>query len=97
METFSDEERTLVQRFATAIVQRRMAMPAVLFLESMQPMNFLGAQALHFFNPVLGAVFNFRELERLALLLEKRESIPFLVAEIERLDEERERARKESK
>ena len=81
-----------MRRFATAIVQRRMALPAVLFLESMRPMNFVGSQALHFFNPVLGTVFNFKELEQLAMFLEKRESIPALVADIELLEDERERA-----
>lgn len=98
MEKITDEERALVRRVAAAIVDRRMAMPAILFLEGMRPMNFIGSQALHFFNPVLGTIFSFREMERLAILLEKRQSIPELIGQIEQLDEERDgREREERK
>src|SRR5262245_20380354 len=91
--TFTDDERALVARFAKAVVDRRMAMPAVLFLESMSPLNFVGASALHFFNPVLSVVFSFQEIERIALFLEKRESVAALVTAIEALEEERTKAK----
>jgi hypothetical protein len=97
LETFSDEERALVRRFAAAIVDRRMALPATLFLESMRPMNFVGSQALHFFNPVLSVVFSFKDLEKFALFLEKRESLELVVNEIESLEEVRHEKEREER
>ena len=87
---FTDEERALSRKFARAVVDRRMAMPAVLFLEGMRPMNYVGSQFLHFFNPMLGVVFSYRDLEAFALFLEKRESLEIVIQDIEALEKERE-------
>jgi hypothetical protein len=61
-----------------------MATPAVLFLESLGPMSFLGSQALHFFIPILDVVFPQRDVERVARLLERRETLSRLALLIER-------------
>jgi len=72
-----------MQRVADAIVKRGMAAPAMIFLESMGPMNFLGSQALHFFTPVLDLAFNAGEVEQVARLLERRDTIARLILLIE--------------
>ena len=72
-----------MERMAEAIVKRGMAAPATVFLESMGPMSFLGSQALHFFTPIIDFVFNAREVEQVARLLERRESAARLIALIE--------------
>jgi len=79
----SIEEVELMERLAVAIVKRGMAAPATVFLESMGPMNFLGSQALHFLTPIIECAFNVRELEQVARLLERRDTIPRLIAIIE--------------
>jgi hypothetical protein len=79
----SVEDVELMERVADAIVKRGMAAPATVFLESMGPMNFLGSQALHFFTPIIECAFNVKEVEQVARLLERRESIPQLIAIIE--------------
>lgn len=73
----------LMERVADVIVKRGMAAPATVFLESMGPMNFLGSQALHFFTPIIECAFNVKEVEQVARLLERRETIPQLIAIIE--------------
>jgi hypothetical protein len=80
----SAEDVALLDRVAAAVVAREMAVPAVMFLESVGPMNFLGSQALHFFTPVLEVVFSQRDVERVALLLERRDTLSRLAALIER-------------
>ena len=60
-----------------------MAGPAVLFLESAGPMNFLGSQALHFLKPILDLACDAPELEQAARLLERRDAIPRLIELIE--------------
>ena len=73
----------LMDRVAAAIVTRGMAAPATVFLESFGPMNFLGSQALHFLTPILEFAFDVKELEQVARLLERRETISRLIALIE--------------
>lgn len=80
----SVEDLALLERVAEAVVQRGMAAPAVVFLESVGPMNFLGSQALHFFTPILEVVFPQRDVERVALLLERRDTLSRLANLIER-------------
>ena len=77
------DDQALLDKVAIAVVNRRMAGPAVLFLESAGPMNFLGSQALHFLTPVLNLACNTNEIERAAHLLERRDAIPRLIALIE--------------
>ena len=79
----SPEDRALLERVAATVVERGMATPAILFLESVGPMNFLGSQALHFFTPILEVVFAQRDVERVALLLERRDTLSRLGAMIE--------------
>ncbi len=79
----STEEQRLIERIAGAVVSRGMAAPAVLFLDSMGPMNFLGSQALHFLTPILDCAFDTGDLERIARLLERRNAVTRLAAAIE--------------
>jgi len=72
---FTPEERALLEKVAVGIVTRGMAVPAVLFLESLGPLNFLGSQALYGLTPFLELVCDPTEIERLASILERRESI----------------------
>ncbi len=80
------EETALLEKVATTIVSRRMSGPALLFLESAGPMNFLGSQALHFLAPILDLACDAREVELAAHLLERRDAISRLIAMIEAFD-----------
>lgn len=88
-EPLSAEDMALLERVAVVVVEREMAVPAVLFLESVGPMNFLGSQALYFFTPILEVVFPQHDVERVALLLERRDTLSRLAALIERRAETR--------
>lgn len=77
------EDVQLLERIAEVIVKRGMAAPATIFLESMGPMNFLGSQALHFITPIIDCAFNVKEVEQVAQLLERRDSVTRLIAIIE--------------
>ena len=82
-QAFTTDDLALLERIAEAIVTRRMTAPALLFLESMGPMNFLGSQALHFLAPIVECVFSSSELAQIARLLERRDSLQRLTALIE--------------
>jgi hypothetical protein len=80
---FTQEEIALLEKVAAGIVHRGMADPAVLFLESLGPLNFLGSQVLHGLAPFLELICDARELERLAVILERRESLDRLIVLIQ--------------
>src|SRR5437870_11986625 len=83
------EDLALLERVAATVAERGMATPAILFLESVGPMNFLGSQALHFFTPILEVDFTQRDVERVARLLERRDTLARLADLIERQAETR--------
>ncbi|TKB62865.1 MAG: hypothetical protein E8D48_06010 [Nitrospira sp.] len=77
------EDVQLLERIAEMVVKRGMAAPATMFLESMGPMNFLGSQALHFITPIIDCVLSAKEVEQVARLLERRDTVTRLIAIIE--------------
>jgi len=80
---FAPEDLALLEKVAHLIAKRGMTMPALLFLESLGPLNFLGSQVLHGLRPFLELVCNTTEMERLAVILERRDSVPRLIAIIQ--------------
>jgi hypothetical protein len=72
---FTPEETALLEKVAQAIVKRGMAAPALMFLESVGPLHFLGSQVMHGLTPFLDLVCNPTELARLATILERRDSL----------------------
>jgi hypothetical protein len=82
-EEFASEDLVLLERVADAVVKRGMTAPATIFLESLGPMNFLGSQALYFLAPIVEWALNAKEIEHVARLLERRETIPRLITIIE--------------
>jgi hypothetical protein len=78
-EAFTIEDLALLERVADAVVKRGMTAPATVFLESLGPMNFLGSQALYFLTPIVEWAFNAKEVEQVARLLERRDTISRLI------------------
>ena len=76
---FSEEEEALLLRLVRFVVKRGLGTPAILFLQTVFPLNFIGSQMLVFFKPFATAIFNPVDYERFALLLERRETIPKLI------------------
>ena len=76
---FSPEEIALLEKIARRIADRDMAVPALLFLESLGPLSFLGSQVVHGLKPFLDLVMDATEVERLATLLERRDGIDQLI------------------
>lgn len=94
----SEEDLAFLDRLAGWIAERRMATPAVLFLESVKPMSFVGSQAMVFFEPVVKAFVTGHGYTRFATLMERRENMEIFLQRIEaadRIQQERERKPKE--
>jgi hypothetical protein len=85
----TEEQRRIADRLCQLIVRRRLTSPALLYLEVGRPLNYVGAQVLHFFRPILTALFDARGCEEFASFLERRGSVDYLVARIEYFEDER--------
>jgi len=79
----TEEEEALLDRIAKAVVRRSMTAPAIFLLESSKPLSFLGSQFLHFLSPIVHSVLDARELDRLAVMLERRDTVEELIRRIE--------------
>ena len=82
-EPLTDQERRLLEKIAAAIVRRRLETPAVFVLESAKPLNYLGSQAMAFFEPVVRGLFAATDYGRVRRILERRQSVECLLQEIE--------------
>ena len=83
-EKLEDDDTVLIRKLADFVIRRNMSVPAVMFLESVRPLNFVGSQAMVFFKPILSRFFSRVEYDRIAIILEKREVVDLLINEIEK-------------
>lgn len=82
-EPLTDQERRLLEKIAAAVVRRRLETPALFVLESAKPLNYLGSQAMAFFEPVVRGLFAATDYGRVRRILERRQSVEWLLQEME--------------
>jgi hypothetical protein len=75
----------VLERLAVAIVDRGMETPAIIFLESIVPLSFLGSQALHAIWPLVQMAGAGGDLQEVAEALEDRRTVRQLAQRIEEL------------
>ncbi len=80
------EEDAVMEKLAVKVVEWKMAVPAILFLESVKPLNYIGAQAMVFFEPIVQSVFTFKDYSNLRVAMERRENVENLLQKIEAHD-----------
>jgi len=85
----------LIYMVADQVVKRGLETPATFFVEMNRPLSFIGGQALVFFAPILGVVFNQQTIEEFARLMEDRKNVDRLLDKIEELSKQRDRERRE--
>ena len=76
----AQDDLALLDRFACLLADRGLSTPALFLVESLAPLGFLGSQLVHALAPILETVASPDEIERLARLLERRET-PSLLAD----------------
>lgn len=79
-------EDEVLEKAAKKVVQWRMTVPAIIFLESVKPLNYIGSQALVFFEPLVQTIFTIKDYDTFRTAMEKRESIEVLLRKIEAHD-----------
>lgn len=85
-EGLSRERREeIIEGVAKRVVEMRLSVPAILFLEMHKPLTFLASQAVTFVSPVFAAFFGFGRMNEVAAFLRERDNIEALVERIEEL------------
>jgi hypothetical protein len=72
-----------VEKVARLTVRFGLTTPAILFLESMKPMSFVGSQAMLAFSPFVNVLASRAEWDALQSLLEDRRGIEVVIRRIE--------------
>ncbi len=88
-EELTERQIELLGKIADRVIKYRMAMPAILFLESVRPLNYVGSQAMVFFAPIVHSLFSAREYDEIQQALEHRNTIAYLADVLEEKENER--------
>ncbi|MBD3294021.1 hypothetical protein GF394_00875 [Candidatus Fermentibacteria bacterium] len=108
IDTDGQEDYTeFMHKIAKEIVQRQLTVPAIIFLETIKPLSFLGNQLLIFANPVVSLVVRTGNYYKFVRMIEHRENVEKLTVAIEeenareiqrkaKLKEEKKRRKKRS-
>jgi hypothetical protein len=73
----------LVAKIAKAIVEREMTVPAIMLIESVKPLSFLGNQLLIFLNPMVSLVISSKDYYTFVRMIEDRDNLEKLLVAIE--------------
>ncbi len=82
----TEREEEIMTKLATKVVEWKMTVPAILFLESVKPLNFIGAQMMIFFEPFVQTLFNLRDYDTFREMMERRENVERMLLKIEEID-----------
>ncbi len=84
----SDKQRETVERVARFIVRFSLTVPAILALESLRPLSFVGSQFMYLLSPAVTTFLTQKDWEEMARLLEHRSGVEYVLEVIERTDRE---------
>ncbi len=87
----TEQQRPAVEWICTQIAKRRLSTPGLIFFEMMRPLNYLGAQVMHFTRPGVWAIAPRRiygGYTHFAEFLEQRGSLEYMCRRIEELEAE---------
>ena len=86
--TLTPEQEEVLHKVAKKVVQKRMTVPALMFIESVKPLNFIGSQLMVFFEPIVQTLFDFKSYTIFREAIEDRQNVEALMQLIEKYDAE---------
>ncbi|MDH4222169.1 MAG: hypothetical protein OEV55_01370 [candidate division Zixibacteria bacterium] len=90
-------QQEILDRIAKKVVLWKMSTPAILFLESVKPLNYIGSQMLVFFEPFVQTIFSWKDYDEFRKMMEERGNMEKLLQTIEKFDVEALAKEKEDK
>ena len=92
------EQQSVVDRFCRWVARRHLTLPGIIVMEVIRPLNWIMAQAGHFFSPGVWAVTpeqTHRGYKLFVSFLENRGSIEYITSRIEHFEHEYEKLEEE--
>ena len=80
------EQQEAIDKIARFVVRFGLTVPAILAIEGMRPLSFVGSQFMHILSPSVGALLTTSQWDALARLLERRQGLEFILRRIEEFD-----------
>lgn len=88
------EQQASVDWVCRQVARRRLTTPGLVFLETVRPLNYVGAQFLHVMAPAFWALsreLTYEHYTHFSAFLERRGSLEYMARRIEHFEEEFER------
>ena len=82
----TEEQKALLTKIAKVIASKGMTAPTIFFLETMQPLNYIGSQFMAYLEPFLTFVIPRNAYNDIQKILEQRKGIDYFLSILE--DEE---------
>ena len=79
----TEEQLEIIERNAKYIVKKGMGTIAILFIDSMKPLSFVGSQMLQIANPILTLIPYFKDFDKVAEMMEDKENVNYFLNRIE--------------
>ncbi|MBN2788752.1 MAG: hypothetical protein JXR69_01020 [Candidatus Delongbacteria bacterium] len=79
----TEEQKILLQKIAKAIASKGMSAPTIFFLESVQPLNFIGSQIMAYLEPFLTFFIPRDAYNDIQQILEQRKGIDYFLSILE--------------
>ena len=86
----TDSQRVVVEMLLAKIVERGMAQPAGIFLESWRPLGVLTGQGMQALSPFAGILLDQNAWQEVANYLDKRGAIAWMLRRMDELETQRE-------
>ena len=80
----NEAQAAAVEKMVRLVVKWGLTVPAIIALESMQPLSFVGSQFMHLLSPVVGGLVPFVEWDEIAKLMEDRRGVEYVITAIEK-------------
>ncbi len=91
------KQEELLDKLARKVAKWQMGVPAIMFLETIKPLSFIGSQVLVFLDPFVRSIFNLTDYEEYTRLMEDRRNVELLICKIEDMSSQSTERRKESR
>jgi len=71
-EELTPQQEEILTKIAQKVVHWKMSVPAILFLESVKPLNYIGSQMMAFFEPFVQTLFSWKDYDEFRRMMEER-------------------------
>ena len=79
----TEDQLEIIEKNAKYIVSKGMGTIAILFIDSMSPLSFVGSQLLHIANPVLTLIPYFKDFDKVAEMMEDKDNVDYFLTRVE--------------